>query len=429
MLDLLRELILDFQQNLPDPGFPRHLEIEPISGKATVCIGVRRAGKSTYLHQVIDRLVREGVDRQSILYINFFDDRLYGLGAESIGLVAEAYYGLFPEKKNAETVYCFFDEIQSVEGWEAFVDRMLRSEKVEVWLTGSSAAMLSKEIGTRMRGRSLAWEIFPFSFEEFLDYRGAGLPGHLSTRDRLLVGKAFADYFEIGGFPEVLDLDRRLRVRTHQEYLNAILFRDLIERHSISHPNALRDLAQRLIGSVGSLYTINKQTERLKSLGYSVPKASVSDWIGWFEDAFFLFTVEIFDASIARRRTNPKKIYCIDHALVRSVSSGILVDDGHLLENYVYTTLRRATERIYYYKTARGKEVDFIAIMPDGSRQLVQVSRDLASEQTRSREVDALSEAMEELGIERGTIVTMREREEIDVAAGVVEVRAAWEGW
>ncbi len=162
MIDTIKTIILDSQENSPDTGVPRRLRIEPVAGKATVCIGVRRAGKSTYLYQVIGRLLDDGVARENILYLNFFDDRLHNLRRENLGLIAEAYYSLYPEKKNAETVYCFFDEIQAVDGWEPFVDRLMRTERCEVYITGSSAQMLSKEIATQMRGRALSWEMFPF---------------------------------------------------------------------------------------------------------------------------------------------------------------------------------------------------------------------------------------------------------------------------
>ena len=146
--------------------------METVPGKATVCIGVRRSGKSTFLFQVIQRLLDSGVPRENLLYLNFFDDRLHALRQDRLGLITEAYYSIYPEKKNTETVYCFFDEIQAVPGWEPFIDRLMRTEKCEVYLTGSSARMLSREIATQMRGRALSWELFPFSFQEFLDYKG-----------------------------------------------------------------------------------------------------------------------------------------------------------------------------------------------------------------------------------------------------------------
>ena len=426
MIETVKSIILDFQEAPLYIGTPRRMRIETVRGKATVCIGVRRGGKSTLMFQVVKRLLDSGVPRQNILYLNFFDDRLHFLRRENLGLVTEAYFSLFPEKKNVETVHFFFDEIQAVSGWETFVDRLLRTEKCEVYLTGSSARMLSKEIATQMRGRALTWELFPFSFGEFLDHKEIENEGPLSTKKRLLVQKGFEEYWESGGFPEVADLSRLLRIKTHQEYFHAILFRDLVERHDISHPKALTDLARRLVDNTATLYTINSLAGYLKSLGHRAPKSSVSEYLEWFEDAFFLFTVRLFDPSLIRSNVNPKKIYCVDHSLVSSVSSGILTNTGHLLENLVFTALRRLCPDISYYRTRGGREVDFIVTLRGRSRMLVQACESLAEPQTRKREISALSEAMEEQGLTDGTIVTRNEDERLETPGGVINILPAW---
>ena len=238
--------------------------------------------------------------------------------------------------------------------------------------------------------------------------------------------KAFDEYWERGGFPEVAGLERALRIRIHQEYWGAMLFRDLVERHDVAHPRAVSDLAHRLVDDVASLYSVNRLTAYLHSLGHRAPKSAVADYVEWFEDAFFLFTVRVFDASLTRAHANPKKIYCIDHALARSVGSGILVNAGHLLENLVFTALRRRTPEIRYFKGANGREVDFVARMPDNSRLLVQVCESLAEPRTRKREVTALRRAMAELGLRAGTIVTRDEEETIAAGADAIDVVPAW---
>jgi len=189
MINTLKEIILDFQENTFETGVPRRLKTVPVKGKATVCIGVRRSGKSTFMFQVIKHLLESGTSLQNILYLNFFDDRLHGLQQESLSIISEAYFSLYPEKKNSEKVYCFFDEIQILSGWEAFVDRLMRTENCEIYITGSSAQMLSREIATQMRGRALSWEIFPFSFREFLDAKAINYSGFISSKKRLLIQK------------------------------------------------------------------------------------------------------------------------------------------------------------------------------------------------------------------------------------------------
>ena len=426
MIDILKEIILDLQEVEFKTGTPRRVTITPVPGKATVCIGVRRCGKSTYMFQHMRKLLDSGVPRQNILYLNFFDDRLRALRHDNLGVILEAYFSLYPEKKNTEKIYCFFDEIQDVPGWESFVDRVMRTENCEVYITGSSARMLSREIASQMRGRALSWEMFPFSFREFLDSRKIDCAGPLSSKQRLTIQKAFEGYWQSGGFPEVTELDRMLRIRIHQEYWGAMLFRDLIERHGISHPKAVTDLAHWLVDNTASLYSVNSLTGYLKSLGHKAPKPAVSDYLDWFEDAYILFTVRIFDASLKRANVNPKKIYCVDHGLVTSVSSGILINSGHLLENLVFTALRRTTPDIFYYRTKSGQEVDFVCRRRDGSRMLVQVCESMVDPQTKKREVSALTDAMSELGLRHGTIVTRGETDRISVDAGTIDVTPAW---
>lgn len=426
MIDILKEIILDLQEVEFKTGTPRRVTITPVPGKATVCIGVRRCGKSTYMFQHMRKLLDSGVPRQNVLYLNFFDDRLRALRHDNLGVILEAYFSLYPEKKNTEKIYCFFDEIQDIPGWEPFVDRVMRTENCEVYITGSSARMLSREIASQMRGRALSWEMFPFSFREFLDSREIDSAGPLSSKKRLTIQKAFEGYWQSGGFPEVTELDRMLRIRIHQEYWGAMLFRDLIERHGISHPKAVTDLAHWLVDNTASLYSVNSLTGYLKSLGHKASKPAVSDYLDWFEDAYVLFTVRIFDASLKRANVNPKKIYCVDHGLVTSVSSGILINSGHLLENLVFTALRRTTPDIFYYRTKRGQEVDFVCRRRDGSRMLVQVCESMVDPQTKKREVSALADAMSELGLRHGTLVTRGETDRISVDAGTIEVTPAW---
>ncbi len=426
MIEVLKEIILDFQEVTFKPSIKRQLEITHLPDKATICIGVRRSGKSTYMLQIVQKLLDSGVSRQNILYVNFFDDRLHFLQDDQLNIVLEAYFSLYPEKKNSETIYCFFDEIQIVPGWEVFVERVMRTERCEVYITGSSAKMLSKEIATEMRGRALSWEIFPFSLVEYLTFKNINYHAPFSTKNRFLIQNAFDEYWQTGAFPEVLAVDKALRIKIHQEYFNAVLFRDLIERHDISHPKALIDLAYWLINNTASLYSINSLTGYLKALGHKISKAHVSEYLSWFEDAYFFFTVRIFDASLARSNANPKKIYCVDHALVTSIASGILVNAGHLLENLVFMILRRKTEKIFYYKTQNNKEVDFIIQRVDRTYQLIQVCETLADTETKRREINALLDAMLELNLNDSYIVTRHEEEVITVGEKKIHVVPVW---
>ena len=425
MIELLKEIILDFQSESLDTGIQRHLKYELVHGKAFVCIGVRRCGKSTLLYQIIDDLKRTGVTNDNILYINFFDDRLMDVKHGNLSFITEAYYSIYPEKKGTETVYCFFDEVQEADNWEPFVDRILRTEKCEVFISGSSAKMLSKELATQMRGRSIAWELFPFSFKEFADYNKADYK-NLTTKNRLILKKCFDEYCKIGGFPEVRNVSDKIRLMIHQEYYKTILHRDVIERFDAIHPQAVVQAGYRLINSVGSLYSINRMTSYLKSMGHKISKGFVAACIDWFEDVYFLFSVKIFSQSVAIQNVNAKKVYCIDHAMINSVTSGISANSGHLLENIIFLHLRRMTESLYYYRTSKGKEIDFVWLDSKKKQHLVQVCLTLADPMTEKREMTSLIQAMDELSLTEATMVTLDEDRQIEKDGKNIRIIPAW---
>ena len=426
MINIIKNNILDFQNQTLDPGTSRHLKIETIKRKATVCIGARRSGKSTYLLQIIKRLLETGVSKENILGINFFDERLHNLKSQDLGIITDAYYSLYPDKKDRETIYIFFDEIQVIANWEYYIERILRTENCEIYITGSSANMLSKEIATQMRGRSLAWELFPFSFKEFLDHNGIEYNSPLTTHQKIILQNSFDKYWLTGGYPEVIHTSEVQRVKIHQGYYNAMIYRDLIERYQISNPQLVTDLAHKLIDNVSSLYSVNKLTDYLKAIGHKVSKQTVSQCIEWFEDAYFLFPVGIFDASVTKRKVNPHKIYCIDHSLIKSITANILINSGHLLENLVYIFLRRLQSEIYYYKTKNGREVDFLLPAAQSGKVILQVSETLLDPLTKKREVSALDLAMKELKQSKSIIVTRKEEETIKTDNGTISVIPAW---
>ena len=426
IMEILKEIIMDFQNQELETGTLRHLNYSFISKKAFICIGVRRCGKSTFLYQIIEYLKKnKKVKAENIIYINFFDDRLTDLKKEgNLQLILEAYFSIYPEKKNSEKIYCFFDEIQEVKDWEPFMDRLIRTENCEVFLSGSSAKMLSKEIASQMRGRSISWELFPFSFREFLSYYKIDFQ-KLTSKNRLLVIKYFNEYFLKGGFPEIINQNDKLRVMIHQEYYKTILHRDIIERFDAIHPQAIIQAAFRLITNVSNSYSLNRITENLKTLGFKISKEFVSSAINWFEDVYFLFSVKLYAKSIVKQNINTKKIYCVDHGLVSSIDPGIKEKLGYLLENIVFSYLRTKTDNIFYYRTKSGKEIDFIILL-DQKKYLVQVCYVLNNKKTASRETNALWEALSETGIEKGIIVSNNEENVFEDSGKKILVIPAW---
>jgi predicted AAA+ superfamily ATPase len=314
-----------------------------------------------------------------------------------------------------------------VGAFEPFIDRILRTENVRVYLTGSSSKLLSTELATEMRGRSLSWELFPFSFCEFLDADGVPYSkSGQSSSERIGIESSFTKYFEVGGFPEVTQLDKSLRIMVLQEYFKTLVHRDIIERHNVRHPQAVLETTYRLIEGCSSMYSINSLYGYLKSLGFKTPKSFVKECLDRFEDAYFAFSVEIFSPSRSKRNANTKKVYCVDHGLVRAVSSGMLINNGHLLENIVFTALRFRGIQPNYFRTANKREIDFVFRDTDGNHHLVQVAESIARDRTRKRETRALNEAMRELNVEQGTLVTRAEQGKIEMPHGIVNVMPAW---
>jgi len=423
-IESLKEIILNFQQDTLFTGIKREIDFMPLENKANVFVGVRRCGKSTYLNQIIENLLKNGINIENILYINFFDDRLIEVRNQNLNLILEAYFSIYPQKKQ-EKVFCFFDEIQECNGWELFISRILRTENMEVYITGSSAKMLSSEIATQMRGRSLSWELFPFSFREFLSFHQVNF-NVLNSETRFYIQKYFDDYLLKGGFPEVITVNEKLRIMIHQEYFKTIVHRDIIERYDTNHPKTVMQVAYRLLTTVSSLFSVNRITEHLKSIGFNVSKEFVSNCIEWFEDAYFLFAVKMYDLSAHKQNINPKKIYCVDQGLIKSVWTGFAENKGYVLENIIYVHLRRKIGKIFYYKTSNGNEVDFTWLNENGERQLLQVCWNLDIDKTRNRELIGLKQAMIETNTNSATLITYNTDDLINEDNLTIQVMPAW---
>lgn len=424
--EIFTDLIISSQEPTQETSSPRDTEPENIPGLITVCVGVRRCGKSTLMERQMNRLITAGIPRENIVKINFADERLANLGNENWNELYEAYYSLYPNKRKKEKVYFCFDEIQMYTNWELFVERLRREENCEIYITGSSAKLLSKEIHTALRGRSLSWELFPFSFGEYLVRKGITRSAR-GTSDKLQMAHAWQQYKQEGGFPEVFDTSARTRIRLHQEYFDTLLYRDIVERYNISQPIVLKQLAKHMINSIGAQLSVNKLCNDFRSQGIKVGKDTIMQYIEWLEDAYFLFSLPVCTASVSERFKRMKKIYCIDHAIVHSLCNTFSEHTGQILENMVFLALRRISKDVYYYRTKDNLEVDFLAVHPFSHHKLlVQVCADLASETTRKREFRAIQAAMAESGIDTGFIVHDTSTEEtIETPQGTIRIVSA----
>jgi len=403
--NVVREKIADAVEMEFPTGIRREQALPGVPGKAHAVTGMRRAGKTFYLFQCLQDALARGVARERLVYFNFEDERLDGMEAAQLSQIVEAYYQRFPDFRRKAEVFFGFDEIQLVPGWERFVRRLMDSEKVRVFLSGSSAKMLSREVATSMRGRALETVITPFSFREFAAARGVEVPGGdvaPSARARSLLQKTLDDYLIVGGFPEALRVSSEQdRVNLLQGYVDSVLFRDVAERHGIGNLVALRAFTRQLLRNPAREFSVSKIAADFGSRGIAVSKETLLAFLDYFEDAFLVSPVSIFSRSERRRQVNPRKLYLADHSLASAFSPAAASERGRLLENVVACELARKARDLAYVKTADGQEVDFIATAFDGSRHLIQVASDVSSRQTWEREVKALlaaKSAREEAG-------------------------------
>ncbi len=397
---LVEQLITSLQAPFPEMT-PRQLYGRiSFPGKASAVIGIRRAGKTYFLHQIRrERFEQNGARREQLPYLNFEDERLAGLQIQHLSVLVEEYYRRFPAFRGNQTVVWCFDEIQVVPGWERFVRRLLDSEKVEVFLSGSSAALLSREIATAMRGR--AWEVtlFPFSFREFLQHNQHIVPDRLdmlTTKERTLLEGALREYLVSGGFPEAQGLDTAHRFRLLSDYVDVAILRDVVERHQVRNVTSLRWLVRHLLGNPGSLFSIEKFYAALKSQGFMVSRDTLHDLLSYLEDCFLVRITWMASRSERQRMVNPRKIYPVDPALIPIFDRTGRANIGHALETVVRIELERRGMDVSYVRTKEGYEVDFLAQSPEGRLALLQVCADLGDMGTQEREIRGLMSACEE---------------------------------
>ena len=405
MKDRIRSVLEEKLGEALTRNFPelvrREARVQGGPKKVKAIIGMRRAGKTSFLFQELANRLEAGLSRDRLVYVNFEDERLAEMKAEDLEEILTLYYRQFPHYRGKETVVWCFDEIQVIPGWERFVRRILDSEKVEIFISGSSARMLSREVATSMRGRAMETVIRPFSWREFLRMknhepkRGKQLfsPAERSTMEAL-----FEAYLEWGGFPETVEMETdRERVELLQGYVDIVLLRDIGERHGVSNLLALRALVRQVLRHPAQLLSVSKVYRDFKSRGIEVSKGTLLAFMAYLEDSFLVFGLPLVAGSERRRQTNPRKFYLADHGLARAYAASSSVDRGRMLENMVAVALQANSSALGYWLTEEGYEVDFCAQTYGGEKRLVQVSSDLSETSTWEREVRALDSARKEV--------------------------------
>lgn len=395
-----------------------------LPGKVSAVIGMRRAGKTTFLHQLRRERMERGTPREQLPYVNFEDERLAGLEAAHLGFLVEEHGRRFPEARTNATVTWCFDEIQVVPGWERFVRRLLDTGGCEVIVTGSSAALLSREIATALRGR--AWEVplYPFSFAEVLRHRGQATPvdpAFLTGEERAQIERAFADWLAVGGFPEAQGLDNAARRQLLRDYVDVAMLRDIVERHGVSNVTGLRWLVRHLLGNAAAHFSVEKFYAALKSQGVAISKDTVHQLLAHLEDCFLVRLVWMESASERQRMVNPRKAYPVDTGLIPVFDRTGRANLGHALETAVLIELERRRREVTYVRTPAGHEVDFLTRDADGEVELIQVCADASDPATAERELRALVEAGAMYPAARRRLLTLtRDGAPAEVPAGIM---------
>ncbi len=407
-LEMLTVLLGEFRDKLQRvPAIPRAISFPIADSKIKVAVGMRRTGKTSFLFQTILSLLANKISLNQILYLNFEDDRLMPLTREKCAKLIEAFYTLYPENHD-RCCYLFLDEIQMVPDWALVVRRFYDSKNAQLYLSGSSAKLLSKEIHTSLRGRSLATEIWPLSFHEFLTAKKINMDDDLfSQKKQDQLKKHFHTYLIGGGFPEVVNFDSETRIKTLQEYIDVVIYRDIIERYGVKHVALLKYMIFFIIQNSGAPFSINKFYNDAKTQGYKISKDVLYEYVQYIEDAYLAFSVGLYDRSLRKTQTNPKKVYAIDIGLVNALTLNTQFDFRRLFENVVYVDLKRQGCIINYYLTAERFEIDFVAQSLQGRQKLIQVCWDTADEKMLAREQRALDAAKKELKMD-GEIVTLQ---------------------
>ena len=395
----VEELILDQKEIFlsRDLGTQRRVDFDRHCAHEQVVVisGIRRSGKSTLMRQFANRY-------KEFYYVNFDDERLIDFELADFSGLMLAFNKMHPEIK-----VMFIDEIQSVPGWERFI-RRIHDEGFKIFLTGSNANLLSSELATHLTGRYSKIELYPFAFNELLDF--LHIDYHkVSSSKKAGILLAFDKYLEQGGFPEFLKYrDGEFLKRIYDD----ILFRDIITRFGIRDTKEFRQLVHYLFSNM----TKEVSYHSLKNaLGFK-SAMSVRSYIGFLEEAYLIFELFKYDFSLKKQYANPKKIYVIDNGMRNAVSFRFSGDNGRLLENLVFIELKRRHDSVYYYR--RKHECDFVTEDKGMISYAIQVCFELNTT-NREREVNGLLEAKNDLGIEQGMILTYNQDEKITTGEGL----------
>ena len=394
--DLLRLKLAESLAADPPALTRRDLRLPGIPGKAFAVIGVRRGGKTSFLAQCRADRLAAGRPREAQLLVSLEDERLSGLTLADLSWLLDEHARQFPGLRKAGGLTLYLDEVQTVHGWEGLVRRLMDEGGVELFVSGSSARLLSREVATSLRGRAMEVLVHPFSFREAL--RHAGAEPQKPVESLSAVGRAALDqqlrrYLAEGGFPEAQGATPRDRAALLGGYVDVVVLRDVIERHAVSNPLALRWIERQLLANPGGSFSVKKHYDTLRSQGVSVGKDTLHGYLAHLEDAFLVRTVAMHSTSERQRMVNPRKAYPVDPGLIALFERSGRTHHGRALETAILLELERRGFEVAYVRTREGFEVDFLAHRAGDAPLLIQASLESEGDETWERELRALEAA------------------------------------
>lgn len=413
-----RELPLDLQD--------RKMQLPLDGGRIVTVTGIRRCGKSSLLGLTINRLLEAGVPKERILYVGFDDERFLSMTPDNFDELLQAYREMYPTT-SLQDVYMFFDEIQLVSGWELFVLRVYKNYCKHIFITGSTAKMLSEEIASALRGWPDEYREYPLSFEEYLSFKGIEADKY-SEEGKAMMTFAFRDYCDEGGFPEVVCAQTKSeKVKILQSYFSTMLFRDMIEHYHIgASVSVVRYFLKRVMNNLTKPTSVNNIYNDLKSQGLKVAKDSLYLWLDYACNIFLFRKVQRYTKSMVKQSSSPAKYYMADIALRNAVLLPESEDAGKALENIVYLNLERSLgeedQISYFYEQ---KECDFVVQRGERVSELVQVCWTL-NEENMEREVGGLLAASTVTNCKQCKIITFCQQQTIEREGIRIEVLPIW---
>lgn len=404
----LKQIIRDFHLRDKFDVKPRTLEPPINTQKIITLVGVRRCGKTSILYETINKLSAQ-IAKSKILYLNFEDERLE-LQIDELDLILQSFSELYPEQVLSEC-YFFFDEIQNIPGWEKFIRRIYDTVSKNIFLTGSNSKLLSSEIATSLRGRTLVFEVYPLSFSEYLSFKNIDVDLY-SSKSLAYIKNAQESFLKEGGFPETLFLEEQYSTQTLQEYFNVLLYKDLAERYSITNTVALKFFLKRVIASSTKQISINKIYNELKSSGVKIGKNTLYDFLDYSQNVYLALTLYRYDKSLVNKELGERKVYSIDIGLNNATEFKFSDDIGKALENAVFLELTRHYSSIFYYRDTNS-ECDFIINEKNKITKAIQVTYDMITQETKNREVNGLMNACKKFDLNEGFIITYDNEDEL----------------